>query len=91
MTEQARLGDQHLQYPIAALDIDAVRHNVAEMDRYCRNASVVIAPHAKTTMIDEILALQLQQPSTWGLTVADAIQGRAAADVGARRILIANQ
>ncbi|GAA1563086.1 amino acid deaminase [Kribbella sancticallisti] len=91
MSAQSRLGDQHLQYPVAALDIEAVRHNVTEMDRYCREKSVSIAPHAKTTMIDEVLALQLQQTSTWGLTVANAVQGRVAACLGADRILVANQ
>lgn len=86
-----RLGDPRVRHPVAAVNLDAVRHNVAEMDEYCRRASVVIAPHAKTTMVREILALQLARESTWGLTVADAVQARVADAVGARRVLIANQ
>ncbi|MEU7864308.1 alanine racemase [Nonomuraea sp. NPDC049141] len=87
----ALLGDPHLRYPLAALNIDAVRHNLAEMDHYLRSRSVQIAPHAKTTMLQEVLTLQTQLAMTWGLTVANAAQGRLAEKAGAQRILVANQ
>lgn len=86
-----RLGDPRIRYPVAALDLDAVRHNILAMDEYCGRMSVKLAPHAKTTMLREVLAQQIAMRSTWGLTVADAVQARLADDVDAPRILIANQ
>jgi D-serine dehydratase len=86
-----RLGDPRIRYPVAALNLDAVRHNIVEMDAYCDRMSVLLAPHAKTTMVREVLALQTTMRSTWGLTVADAVQARLADEVDAPRILIANQ
>ncbi|RBQ19372.1 hypothetical protein DP939_15735 [Spongiactinospora rosea] len=85
------IGDPGLRYPLAVLNLDAVRHNLAEMDRHLRDHAALIAPHAKTTMLKEVLTLQTEPASTWGLTVADAVQGRLAEKVGVSRILLANQ
>ncbi|GAA4932413.1 D-serine dehydratase [Nonomuraea thailandensis] len=87
----ALLGDPRLRYPLAALNIDAVRDNVTAMDDYLRLRSAKIAPHAKTTLLSEVLTLQTRMASTWGLTVADTMQARLAQQAGAQRILIANQ
>ncbi|MEU8227378.1 alanine racemase [Kribbella sp. NPDC048915] len=88
---ETAVGGPELRYPIATLNLADVKHNIAQLDRYCAEHGIVIAPHAKTTMIGRVLELLVEQPSTWGLTVADAQQGAVAVEAGARRILVANQ
>ncbi|MGB6100960.1 MAG: alanine racemase, partial [Comamonas sp.] len=79
-----------LPLPLAVLRRGALEHNLAWMQRYVGERGVWLAPHGKTTMSPELLAMQLAA-GAWGLTFASVWQARLGVAVGARRILIANQ
>lgn len=76
--------------PVAVLRSAALRHNAASLQRFCTEHGVVLAPHAKTTMSPELVALQLAA-GAWGLTAAVPHQVAVLRAFGARRILIANE
>ena len=79
-----------LPLPLAVLQRAALTHNLAWMQDYAQRKGVWLAPHGKTTMSPQLLALQLQA-GAWGLTFASVQQARLGVAVGARRIIIANQ
>ncbi|MGH3321092.1 MAG: alanine racemase [Streptosporangiaceae bacterium] len=76
--------------PLLVLRDTAVRANVATMAAYCKDASVELAPHAKTTMAPQLFERQLEA-GAWGLTAATVRQARVYRAFGVRRILLANQ
>jgi D-serine deaminase-like pyridoxal phosphate-dependent protein len=88
--EGVNVFDGTLASPLALLREEAVRHNIAAMQKWCSEHGVELAPHGKTTMAPALFSLQLQAGS-WGLTVASPAQARVALAAGARRVLIANQ
>ena len=79
-----------LPLPLAALDRDALAHNLAWMQAYARGQGVDLAPHGKTTMSPELFARQLDA-GAWGITFANVFQLRVGVVAGVRRALIANQ
>ncbi|WP_166356316.1 amino acid deaminase [Phytoactinopolyspora limicola] len=81
---------QDFMTPVAALTRDALAHNAARMHAYCSEHDVRIAPHGKTTMSPEMVALQVEH-GAWGATAATAWQAQALAGFGVRRVLIANE
>ncbi len=67
-----------------------LEHNIALMMKYCAVHGASIAPHAKTTMAPSIIRRQLAA-GAWGVTVATMQQLRVCLDIGAERIILANQ
>jgi D-serine dehydratase len=86
----AGLTDPRFGTPLMVLRESALGHNIAAMARYCAEAGVLLAPHAKTTMSPEIFTRQLAA-GAWALTAANPSQAAVYAQFGARRILIANE
>lgn len=80
-------GDFH--FPVAALKASALERNLRLMQDYCRAHDVLLAPHAKTTMSPDLVALQLDA-GAWGVTVANVQQARVFINAGVHRLLIAN-
>jgi D-serine deaminase-like pyridoxal phosphate-dependent protein len=80
------------QLPTPALTISepALRANIEAMAAWCAARSLLLAPHAKTTLAAELIGRQLDA-GAWGMTVADVRQARIAIASGARNVLIANQ
>jgi D-serine dehydratase len=76
--------------PIMVLRESAVRGNVRSMAAYCAAAGVHLAPHGKTTMAPQLLALQLEA-GAWGVTAATVAQVQVFRSFGMPRILIANE
>jgi len=79
-----------LPLPLAALDRDALAHNIGWMQAYAREHGLDLAPHGKTTMSPELFARQLDA-GAWGITFANVFQLRVGVAAGVRRALIANQ
>lgn len=79
-----------LTFPLMVLRESNLAGNVATMAAWCEDRGVVIAPHGKTSMSPEVTARQLRA-GAWGITAATISQVRAYAEVGVRRILLANQ
>lgn len=78
------------QSPTMIVKSTALTHNINVMARLVEKHHVLLAPHAKTTMVKEILRRQLEA-GAWGLTVASTSQAAVACDVGARNIIVANE
>jgi D-serine dehydratase len=76
--------------PIMVLRESAVRSNVQAMADYCAAAGVQLAPHGKTTMAPQLLALQLEA-GAWGVTAANIAQVQVFRSFGMPRILVANE
>jgi D-serine dehydratase len=79
-----------LPLPLAALDRDALVHNIQWMQAYARSQGVDLAPHGKTTMSPQLFQRQLDA-GAWGITFANVFQLRVGVTAGVRRALIANQ
>ena len=75
--------------PQMLLDVGAIEQNIAIKEAWTRDHGMLLAPHIKTTMTEEIVRRQL--PGCWGVTVATASQCAKAVEWGATRILIANE
>lgn len=88
----ARVGASilDLPLPVATLDQEALRHNLATMAGYCADRGVLLAPHGKTTMSPEIVRWQLEH-GAWAITAATAWQAAVLASFGVHRIILANQ
>ncbi|WP_454761030.1 amino acid deaminase [Caulobacter segnis] len=76
--------------PAAVLMRSALENNLAVMQAYVDKAGAKLAPHAKTTMCPQLLRRQLDG-GAWGLTVATMTQLKLCHDLGAPRIILANQ
>jgi D-serine deaminase-like pyridoxal phosphate-dependent protein len=85
-----RAGEGWLSSPRAVLRESALRHNLAELARYCREHGVELMPHGKTTMAPQLVAAQLDAGAT-GVTVATVTQARLFDEFGIGPILVANQ
>lgn len=86
---EAALGD-HVVTPTALLRRTALEHNAATLAAYCSSHGVDLAPHGKTTMSPELVALQMAS-GAWGITAATIRQVQVLRGFGVRRILLANQ
>lgn len=77
-----------LPTPALTIDSEALRHNVATMAAWCRDAGVDLAPHGKTTMAPDIWRQQIDA-GAWGLTVATPYQAEVAREEGVERVILA--
>lgn len=82
--------DGSFPLPTMVLRDSALGHNIDTMARYCAENSLLLAPHAKTTMSPELLQRQLAG-GAWGMTVATAWQAAQVAAMGVERIILANE
>ena len=77
-------------YPHLSLDRDALESNIRVMAAWCAEHGVELAPHVKTTMSREIVALQAAAGAV-ALTVATVDQAAIVLDWGHGDVLVANQ
>ncbi|MGY2283880.1 amino acid deaminase [Pseudomonas gingeri] len=76
--------------PALVLHREALEHNIRWMQDFVSRSGAELAPHGKTSMVPALFQRQLAQ-GAWGLTLATAVQTRAAYAAGVRRMLMANQ
>ncbi|NWB93253.1 amino acid deaminase [Pseudomonas agarici] len=76
--------------PTLVLHREALEHNIRWMQDFVSRSGAELAPHGKTSMVPALFQRQLAQ-GAWGLTLATAVQTRAAYAAGVRRVLMANQ
>ncbi|MGA8134661.1 MAG: amino acid deaminase [Pseudomonas gingeri] len=76
--------------PALVLHRDALEHNIRWMQNFVSRSGAELAPHGKTSMVPALFARQLAA-GAWGITLATAVQTRAAYAAGVRRVLMANQ
>jgi len=76
--------------PALVLHRDALEHNIRWMQDFVRRSGAELAPHGKTSMVPALFRRQLAA-GAWGITLATAVQTRAAYAAGVRRVLMANQ
>ncbi|PVM77618.1 amino acid deaminase [Caulobacter radicis] len=76
--------------PAAVLKRAAIDNNLSVMQAYVDAAGARLAPHAKTTMCPQLLARQIQG-GAWGLTAATMTQLKLCHEIGAPRLILANQ
>ena len=91
LTGQAlNLLEGDIPMPAAVLRRAAIDNNLAVMQAYVDRAGAKLAPHAKTTMCPQILARQIKA-GAWGLTAATMTQLKLCHQIGAPRLILANQ
>ncbi|MBC3374891.1 amino acid deaminase [Pseudomonas sp. SWRI92] len=76
--------------PALVLHRDALEHNIRWMQKFVSDSGAELAPHGKTSMTPALFRRQIEA-GAWGLTLATAVQTRAAYSHGVRRVLMANQ
>ncbi|WP_236789873.1 alanine racemase [Amycolatopsis sp. GM8] len=76
--------------PILVLKRTEFDYNLATMARFCAEHGLSLSPHVKTTMSPEIADAQLAH-GAWALTLATPSQIRVFRDLGAQRIVLANE
>ncbi len=76
--------------PALVLHRAALEHNIRWMQDFVSSSGAELAPHGKTSMTPALFRRQLDA-GAWGLTLASAVQTRAAYAHGVRRVLMANQ
>lgn len=76
--------------PALVIHRQALDHNIRWMQAFVTNSGAELAPHGKTSMVPALFRRQLEE-GAWGLTLATAVQTRAAYAHGVRRVLMANQ
>ena len=76
--------------PALVLHREALEHNIRWMQAFVSDSGAELAPHGKTSMTPALFRRQLEA-GAWGLTLATAVQTRAAYAHGVRRVLMANQ
>lgn len=76
--------------PALVIHHQALEHNIRWMQTFVSNSGAELAPHGKTSMVPALFRRQLEE-GAWGITLATAVQTRAAYAHGVRRVLMANQ
>ncbi len=76
--------------PALVLHRQALEHNIHWMQNFANKSGAQLAPHGKTSMTPALFRRQLEQ-GAWAITLATAVQTRAAYAHGVRRVLMANQ
>lgn len=79
-----------LPFPVATLDIDALRANAAWINAVTGHYRVSLCPHGKTTMAPQLFRQQLLD-GCWGITLSTQHQVQAARHYGVERIFLANE
>lgn len=82
--------DADIATPLMIVRRSALEANIALLAAYCRQHSVFLSPHAKTTMCPEIVSRQ-RQAGAWAITVTSVSQAIALGPHAGGRILIANE
>ncbi|MBX8606493.1 amino acid deaminase [Pseudomonas cichorii] len=85
---QSLLRDVSL--PALVIHNRALEHNLRWMQAFVTDSGAKLAPHGKTSMVPALFRRQLEE-GAWGMTLATAVQTRAAFAHGVRRVLMANQ
>jgi D-serine dehydratase len=86
----ARRHVSDLMMPALTLQATALEHNATVMADWVAGLGFELAPHGKTSMSPELIALQLRH-GAWAITAATAGQARMFADWGVERIILANE
>jgi D-serine dehydratase len=86
----ARHHVSELMMPALTLQATALEHNATVMADWVAGLGFELAPHGKTTMSPELIALQLRH-GAWAITAATAGQARTFAGWGVERIILANE
>ncbi|WP_122438975.1 amino acid deaminase [Pseudomonas viridiflava] len=89
----ARPGDSlvsDVSLPALVVHQQALDHNIRWMQTFATNSGAELAPHGKTSMVPALFRRQIEE-GAWGMTLATAVQTKAAYAHGVRRILMANQ
>jgi D-serine deaminase-like pyridoxal phosphate-dependent protein len=76
--------------PAMVIHRQALDHNIRWMQTFVGNSGAELAPHGKTSMVPALFRRQLEE-GAWAITLATAVQTRAAYAHGVRRVLMANQ
>jgi len=76
--------------PVAVIRQPALDNNLRWMSAFARHHGLSLAPHGKTTMSPELMAMQIQH-GAWGMTAANPFHAALYAQWGIVRIIIANQ
>jgi D-serine deaminase-like pyridoxal phosphate-dependent protein len=76
--------------PALVIHRAALEHNIHWMQNFAQKSGAQLAPHGKTSMTPALFQRQLEQ-GAWAITLATAVQTRAAYAHGVRRVLLANQ
>ncbi len=76
--------------PALVIHQQALEHNIRWMQAFVSDSGAELAPHGKTSMVPAFFRRQLQA-GAWAITLATAVQTRAAYAHGVRRVLMANQ
>lgn len=76
--------------PAMVIHRQALEHNIRWMQTFVGNSGAELAPHGKTSMVPALFRRQLEE-GAWAITLATAVQTRAAYAHGVRRVLMANQ
>ncbi|KAA9164930.1 amino acid deaminase [Amycolatopsis acidicola] len=76
--------------PLLLLGQEPLRHNLLTLQQFCAGRGLSSAPHVKTTMSPEIVNAQIEH-GAWAVTVATPSQAIALRELGAERILLANE
>ena len=77
-----------LDTPALIVDIDKLKHNIADMADFAAAEGIQLRPHAKTHKTPEIGQLQLEAGAV-GLTVAKLSEAEVFIEAGCREILVA--
>ena len=77
-----------LDTPALIVDIDKLKHNIADMADFAAAEGIQLRPHAKTHKTPEIGQLQLEVGAL-GLTVAKLSEAEVFIEAGCREILVA--
>ena len=77
-----------LDTPALIVDIDKLKHNIADMADFAAAQGIQLRPHAKTHKTPEIGRLQLEAGAV-GLTVAKLSEAEVFIEAGCREILVA--
>lgn len=85
-----RVTREDLMLPAAVLLRSALEHNGAWMKQFTALVGARIAPHGKTTMSRELIAMQMAD-GAWGMTAATPGHVRTYREFGIDRIMLANQ
>jgi D-serine dehydratase len=90
MGDCASLLADEVALPVALIRKSALDHNLAWMQAFANSQGLSLAPHGKTTMSPELIAMQIAV-GAWGMTAAHPVHARLYAEWGVKRIIIANQ
>jgi D-serine dehydratase len=84
------LNLREVPLPLLVLRESALAHNLRVMQDWCAQRDLSMAPHGKTTMAPALIRRQLAA-GAWAITAATVQQLAVMRELGAPRVLLANQ